>query len=99
MDITQLAKHHQFVKRYLKVLSHEIYFFLKSGQIGCIDFWNDIVFTKTTFKKRKIYFLENFCGYLGPCNYVSMIKWGKHCFAPKLHGASFEESKTLRDAD
>ena len=45
------------------------------------------VFTKITLKKiRKINFLDDFCGYLGPCYYVSIRKRGTRCIAPKLRG-------------
>ena len=48
---------------------------------------------------RKIKFLDDLCLYLGPRNFVSMRKRGTCCIAPKLHGACFEGSKTLRVTD
>ena len=39
-------------------------------------------------------FLDNFCGYLVPCNYVSIRKRGTRGIDPNLRGAQFEGSKT-----
>ena len=39
------------------------------------------------------------CGYIGPCNYVSMSKGGTHCIVSKLRWAHFEGSKTPWSAD
>ena len=51
---------------------------------------------KNLTKIRKIKFLDDFCGYLGPPNYVFMRKRGTLFIAPKLCRAHFEGSKTLR---
>ena len=47
-----------------------------------------VFYKKKTFKIRKIQVLDDFCGYFGPRNYVSMT----HCIAPKLCGAHFKGS-------
>ena len=50
--------------------------------------------TFITFKKlRKLLFLDEFCGNLGPHNYVSMRHLVTSCIAPKLRRAHFEGSK------
>ena len=51
------------------------------------------VYKNNLNKIWKIKFLDYYCGYLGPHNYVSMRKRGTRCIAPKLRGAHFEGSK------
>ena len=64
------------------------------------------VYKNNLNKIRKSKILDEYCGYLGPNNYVSMRKQGTCCIAPKLYGhtlrgpklreAQLEGSKTLR---
>ena len=58
-----------------------------------------VFYTNNLNKIRKIVFLDDFCGYLGPHNYVLMRKWGTCCIAQKLLGAYFDGSKTPQGAD
>ena len=57
-----------------------------------------VVYKNNLKQIGKIRFLDNYCGYLGPPNYVSMRKRGTPCIAQKLRGAHFEGSKTLQGA-
>ena len=57
-----------------------------------------LVSKKNINKIRQIQVLEDFGGYFGPHNYVSMRKRGTHCITPKLCGAHFKGSIILRGA-
>ena len=58
-----------------------------------------VVYKNNLRKITKIHFFGDFCGYLGPLDYVSMRKQGTRCIAPKLCRAHLEGSKTPRGAD
>ena len=57
-----------------------------------------VVYKNNLSKIRLIQVLENFCGYFGPRNYVSMRKSGTCCIAQKLCRAHFEGSIIPRGA-